>query len=63
MADLAIFLASPHRLAHHGQTINCYGGFSIDTFFMPAGMTETLIEARQLSKPGNANVTGSESIN
>jgi 3-oxoacyl-[acyl-carrier protein] reductase len=47
MADLAIFLASPAASFITGQTINCCGGFSINTFVVPAGMTETLIEARE----------------
>ena len=47
MADLAIFLASPAASFITGQTINCCGGFSINTFVVPAGMTETLLEARQ----------------
>ena len=47
MADLAVFLASPVASFITGQTINCCGGFSINTFVVPSGMTETLREARQ----------------
>ena len=47
MADLAVFLASPAASFITGQTINCCGGFSINAFVVPAGMTETLREARQ----------------
>jgi NAD(P)-dependent dehydrogenase (short-subunit alcohol dehydrogenase family) len=55
MADLAIFLASPAASFITGQTINCCGGFSINTFVVPAGMTETLIEARQRERDAAAN--------
>ena len=55
MADLAIFLASPAASFITGQTINCCGGFSINTFVVPAGMTETLIEARQHERDLAAN--------
>lgn len=48
MADLAIFLASPLASFITGQTINCCGGFSINTFVVPSGMNETLREARAL---------------
>lgn len=47
MADLAVFLASPAASFITGQTINCCGGFSINSFVVPAGMTETLREAKQ----------------
>lgn len=47
MADLAVFLASPAASFITGQTVNCCGGFSINSFVVPAGMTETLREARQ----------------
>ena len=56
MADLAIFLASPAASFITGQTINCCGGFSINTFVVPAGMTETLIEARQRERETSANL-------
>lgn len=49
MADLAVFLASPAASFITGQIVNCCGGFSINTFVVPAGMTETLREARQLT--------------
>lgn len=48
MADLAVFLASPAASFITGQTINCCGGFSINNFVVPAGMSETLREARDL---------------
>ncbi|WP_321793498.1 SDR family oxidoreductase [Burkholderia pyrrocinia] len=47
MADLAVFLASPAASFITGQAINCCGGFSINTFVVPSGMTETLREARE----------------
>ena len=47
MADLAVFLASPAASFITGQAINCCGGFSINAFVVPAGMTETLREAKQ----------------
>ncbi|MEJ8851156.1 SDR family oxidoreductase [Variovorax rhizosphaerae] len=47
MADLAVFLASPAASFITGQAINCCGGFSINSFVVPAGMTETLREVRQ----------------
>lgn len=47
MADLAVFLASPAASFITGQAITCCGGFSINSFVVPAGMTETLREARQ----------------
>ncbi len=47
MADLAVFLASPAASFITGQAINCCGGFSINSFVVPAGMTETLREAMQ----------------
>ena len=56
MADLAIFLASPAASFITGQTIDCCGGFSINTFVVPAGMTETLIEARQRERDVSANL-------
>lgn len=56
MADLATFLASPAASFITGQTINCCGGFSINTFVVPAGMTETLIEARQRERRDAANL-------
>lgn len=46
MADLALFLASPAASFITGQVIHCCGGFSINTFVVPSGMTETLREAR-----------------
>ncbi|WP_417725146.1 SDR family NAD(P)-dependent oxidoreductase [Salipiger sp.] len=46
MADLAVFLVSPAASFITGQAINCCGGFSMDSFVIPAGMTETLKEAR-----------------
>jgi NAD(P)-dependent dehydrogenase (short-subunit alcohol dehydrogenase family) len=55
MADLAIFLASPAASFITGQAINCCGGFSINTFVVPAGMTETIIEARQRERNAAAN--------
>lgn len=50
MADLAVFLASPAASFVTGQAINCCGGFSINAFVVPAGMTETLREARQRNR-------------
>ncbi|XAH21975.1 SDR family oxidoreductase [Xylophilus sp. GW821-FHT01B05] len=47
MGDLAVFLASPAASFITGQAITCCGGFSINAFVVPAGMTETLREARQ----------------
>lgn len=46
MADLAVFLASPAASFITGQAITCCGGFSINTFVEPSGMSETLREAR-----------------
>src|SRR6185295_15336473 len=43
------------RTTCYNQTINCCGGFSINTFVVPAGMTETLIEARQRERDVAAN--------
>lgn len=51
MADLAVFLASPAASFITGQTINCCGGFSINSFVEPAGMSETIREARQRGHP------------
>ena len=51
MADLAVFLASPAASFITGQTINCCGGFSINSFVVPAGMSETLREARERGHP------------
>ena len=53
MADLAVFLASPAASFITGQAINCCGGFSINSFVVPAGMTETLREARQREQGGD----------
>jgi len=47
MADIAVFLASPMASFITGQTINCCGGFSSNTFVVPSGMVETLREARR----------------